>query len=81
MEMMAVMVMTVTMIVSGRIVGCSRRKKRMLMMLMTTMMTTMTEMMMVMIVSGLLKGVEGRGFLCPRAHPTSFSGLHSRLQR
>ena len=77
MEMMAAMVVTVTMIVSGRIVGCSRRKKRMMVMLMTLM----TEMIMVMIVSGLLKGVGGRGFLRPRAHPTSFLGLHSRLQR
>ena len=46
----------------------------MMVMLMTTMMTTMTEMMMVMIVSGLLKGVGGRGFLRLRAHPTSFLG-------
>ena len=46
MEMMAAMVVTVTMIVSGRIVGCSRRKKRMMVMLMTTMMKTMTVMKM-----------------------------------
>ena len=47
MEMMAAMVVTVTMIVSGRIVGCSRRVMMMVMILMTTM-------------SGLLSVVGGR---------------------